>query len=39
MLAECGMRRGGQTATSFRCADPNAVLVPVAEVSGQGTAC
>lgn len=34
MLVEYGLRRGGATAISYRCADPNAVLEPLAEISG-----
>jgi excisionase family DNA binding protein len=34
LLAECGLRRGGMTASSYRCTDPAAVLVPVAEITG-----
>jgi hypothetical protein len=34
LLAECGLHRGGATEPSYRCSDPAAVLVPLAEVTG-----
>jgi hypothetical protein len=34
LLAEIGLRRGGATEASYRCADSLAVLVPLVEISG-----
>jgi hypothetical protein len=33
LFADYGLRRGGAVAPSYRCTDPQAVLVPVTELT------